>query len=96
MNDEAFQTIAMQIAANASVGSDSHCSGSKPSRTSPSLTTPVWYSKNQRKIRPANTSGSAHGSSSPRRTGHLMRNGRLASSARPRPTTSAPGTVTTM
>ena len=57
---------------------------------------PVWYSKNQRKMRPANTSGSAHGSSSESRTGHWTLNGWLASSARPRPTSSAPGTVTTM
>src|SRR6476620_5857156 len=36
MNDDAFQMIAMQIAQNASVGSDSHCGGSMPSFTSQS------------------------------------------------------------
>jgi len=96
MNDDAFQTMAMQIAAVASVGLDSHWSCSNPSFMSTSFTTPVWYSKNQRKIRPANTSGSAQGSSNPSRTGHLTLNGLFASSARPRPSTSEPGTVTTM
>src|SRR5450755_255295 len=96
MNDDAFQMIAMQIAQNASVGSDSHCGGSKPSATSQLLTTPVLYSKNQRKMRPAKTSGNAHGNSSPRRTGHLTLNGLFASNASPSPTSSAPGTVTTM
>ena len=96
MNDDAFQMIAMQIAQNASVGSDSHCGGSMPSAISQLLTTPVLYSKNQRKIRPAKTSGSAHGSSKPRRTGHLTLNGLFARSANPRPTSSEPGTVTTM
>src|SRR5207237_4333166 len=96
MNDEAFQMIAMQIAQKANVGSESHCGGSIPRRTSQSLTTPVLYSKNQRKISPANTRGSAHGSSNPRRTGHLTVKGLLARSASPRPTISDPGTVTTM
>ena len=59
-----------------------------PSATSQLLTTPVLYSKNQRKMSPANTSGSAHGSSRPSRTGHLTVNGLFASSASPSPTTS--------
>ena len=96
MNDDAFQTIAMQIATKASVGFGQPWQRLDAERAEHVVDDPVWYSKNQRKIRPANTSGSAHGSSSPRRTGHLTRNGWLASSARPRPTTSAPGTVTTM
>ena len=61
-----------------------------------SFTTPYSVWKNHAKIRPAKASGSAHGSSSARRTGHWRRKGRLASSASPRPTTSAPGTVTSV
>jgi hypothetical protein len=57
------------------------------------LTTPYSVWKNQAKISPAKDSGSAQGSSSASRTGQRRLNGRLASIARPRPTTSAPGTV---
>src|SRR5947207_5442995 len=95
MNDEAFQVIAMQIAQKASVGSESHCGGSIPKAASQSFTTPVLYSKNQRKMRPANTSGNAQGRSKPSRTGHFTLKGLLASKASPSPTSSAPGTVTT-
>ena len=65
-----FHMMAMQIAAVARCGSVSHATGSTPTRVSRSLTMPCLYSKNQRKIRPAKTSGSAHGSNSPSRTGH--------------------------
>ena len=93
---DVFQMMAMHVAAKAKPGWVSHGTLAKPSQTRALLTRPWLYSKNQRKIRPANTSGSAHGSSRPRRTGHFTVKGWLASSASPRPTITAPGTVTTM
>jgi hypothetical protein len=67
--------------------------GVTPRRRSTSLTTPYSVWKNHAKIRPTKASGSAQGSSSASRTGQRRLNGRLASIARPRPTSSAPGTV---
>ena len=94
MKELVFQMIVRQIAAKAQPGRSSHIVGSSaPSRRITSFTTPYSVWKNHAKIRPANDSGSAQGSSSARRTGQRRRNGRLASRASPMPTTSAPGTV---
>ncbi len=94
MKELVFQMMVRQIAAKAQFGRSSHIVGSgAPKRRSTSLTTPCSVWKNHAKMRPAKASGSAHGSSSARRTGHLCLNGRLASIASPRPTTSAAGTV---
>ena len=94
MKELVFQMIVRQIAAKAQFGRSSHMFGSlAPSRRITSLTTPYSVWKNHAKIRPANASGSAQGSSRARRTGHLRLNGRLANIASPRPTTRAPGTV---
>ena len=96
MNEDDFQMMAMQMAVNADTGDSSHMRGSPPKRIQTSLMTPYSVWKNHAQISPANASGSAHGNSSASRTGHCRLNGRLASNARPRPTSSAPGTVTTV
>ena len=94
MKDDDFQMMAMQMAAKAEPEDSSHIVGSAaPRRRITSLTTPCSVWKNHAKISPTNDSGSAHGSSSASRTGQRRRNGRFDSSARPRPTTSEPGTV---
>ena len=80
----------------AQFGRSSHIVGSGWNPLSRSLTKPYSVWKNHAKIRPAKASGSAQGSSSASRTGQRRLNGRLASSARPRPMISAPGTVTSV
>src|SRR5918997_2474462 len=93
MKDEVFQTIVRQIAAKAQLAELNQMTPSKPRRRSTSFTTPYSEWKNQAKIKPAKESGKAHGIRSERRTGHFVRNGMFASSARARPNSSAPGTV---
>ena len=97
MKELVFQMMVRQMAAMAQAGCSNHILGSsllaRPRRRSTSLATPYSVWKNQAKIKPANDSGSAQGSNSANRTGHCRLNGRLASIASAKPTTSAPGTV---
>src|SRR5690349_23521456 len=93
MKEDVFQTIVRQMAAKAQLGELNQMMLPKPRRVRTSLTTPYSEWKNHAKIRPAKESGSAQGMSSDNRTGHCMAKGRLARSARPRPTSRAPGTV---
>jgi hypothetical protein len=89
--------MAKQIAAKARPGEVNHGCGERPTSWRALFTRPWLYSKNQRKIRPAKTRGSAQGekeAEADRATSPVK--GWLARSARPKPTSTAPGTVTTM
>jgi hypothetical protein len=68
-----FQMMVRQIAAKAQFGRSSHIVGlgRRATRRTTSLTTPYSVWKNHAKMRPANASGNAQGSSSASRTGHL-------------------------